>query len=128
MRPVSAACDTKLMRPGHGDHREEFISWREMWERMYPMEGLSSEDNVPSGYYDAAEMNRLRGVAIVQAAETEAVIAEILCLLDSSADVARSAGTLLADVKKRLDAHTLDRWSWALDSIGEAIGRRNRLV
>jgi hypothetical protein len=95
---------------------------------MYPVVGLGPEDNVPSGDYDAAEMNRLRGVAIVQAAETEAVLAEILRLLDSSASRKGPAGNLMKAVRKRLDAHTLGRWSWALDTIDEAIKRRNKIV
>jgi hypothetical protein len=107
---------------------EEFISWQEMWNRMYPMVGVGPEGDVPSGDHLAAEMNRLRGVAIVQAAETEAVLAQILCHLDPSADRALPAGALMAAVKKRLDAQTLVRWSRALSTIDEAIKRRNRVV
>jgi hypothetical protein len=99
-----------------------------MWQRMYPMTGLSPEYDEPSGHWDAAEMNRLRGVAIVQAAETEAVLAQILRILDPSADRTLMAGPLLRAVRKQLDAQTLDRWSQALDVIKEAINRRNRLV
>jgi hypothetical protein len=77
---------------------------------------------------DAAEMNRLRGIAIVQAAETEAVLAEILSILDRSAERARPAGNLLAAVRKQLDAQTLDRLSQALGVIDAAIKRRNRIV
>jgi len=96
---------------------------------MYPPVGLSPEDVVPSGDYYKAEMNRLRGNAIVQAAETEAVLAEILRILDPSAtNRTRTAGQLIAEIKKRLDAHTLGRWSWALCAITEAIERRNRIV
>jgi hypothetical protein len=68
------------------------------------------------------------GVAIVQAAETEAVLAEILCILDPSADRARPSGRLLTAVEKKLDTQTLDRWSWELDVIDAAIKRRNRIV
>lgn len=116
-------CNTKFVAP-----HEEFISWQEMWNRMYPMAGVSPEDDVPSGDHYAAEMNRLRGVAIVQAAETEAVLAVILRHLDPSANCARPAGILMAAIKKRLDPHILDRWSQEICAIDEAIKRRNRLV
>jgi len=116
------------MRLWDSDDGEEFISWREMWKRMYPTQGLSPEYDEPSGYMDAAEMNRLRGVAIVQAAETEAVLAEILSILDPSARRTLTAGPLLDAVRKQLDAQTLDSWSQALGVIEEATNRRNRLV
>jgi hypothetical protein len=116
------------MRLWDPDDGEEFISWREMWQRMYPMTDLSPEYDEPSGDWDAAEMNRLRGVAIVQAAETEAVLAQILRILDPSAGRTLMAGPLLRAVRKQLDAQTLDRWSQALDVIKEATNRRNRLV
>lgn len=97
---------------------------------MYPMVGLGPEYNPPSGDDDAeaAEMNRLRGVAIVQAAETEAVLAEILRLLDPSDDRVRTAGALIAAVRRRLDAPAIDRWSWALAIIHKANECRNRIV
>jgi hypothetical protein len=116
------------MRLWDPDDGEEFISWREMWNRMYPTTGLSPEDDEPSGHWDAAEMNRLRGVAIVQAAETEAVLAEILRILDSSPRRTLTARPLLDAIRKQLDAQTLDRWSQALGVIKEAIKRRNRIV
>jgi hypothetical protein len=107
---------------------EEFVTWREMWKRMYPVQGIMPEDDEPSGHTEAAEMNRLRGVAIVQAAEIEAVLAEILTYLDRSAQRARPAGALLIAIKKLLDAQTLDFWLWAFEAIDEAIRLRNRIV
>jgi len=115
------------MRLWRTDGSEEFISWREMWKRMYPTMDLSPEYDEPSGFWDAAEMNRLRGVAIVQAAETEAVLAEILSIFDPSAGRALTAGPLLAAVRRQLDTQTLDRWSQALGVIDTAI-KRNRIV
>jgi hypothetical protein len=76
----------------------------------------------------AVEINRLRGVAIVQAAETEAVLGEILSTLDASANLARPAGPLLDAVRKQLDVQTLDRWSRQFEVIDAAIKRRNRIV
>jgi len=115
------------MRLWDSDGGEEFLSWREMWKRMYPMYCVSPEEDEPSGNKDAAEMNRLRGVAIVQAAETEAVLAEILRFLGASPD-RLTAGQLLGAIEERLDSHTLGDWSWELDIIGQATERRNRLV
>ena len=34
----------------------------------------------------------------------------------------------MAEIKKRLDSHVLDRWSLEISTIEEAIRRRNRLV
>jgi hypothetical protein len=95
---------------------------------MYPTAGVTPEDDTPSGDCDAAEINRLRGVSIVQAAETEATLAVILRYLDPSASHARPAGILMAEIKKLLDPHVLDRWSLEISAIEEAIRRRNRLV
>jgi hypothetical protein len=95
---------------------------------MYPVKGLLPEEDEPSGDQDAAEMNRLRGAGIVQAAETEAVLTRILALLDPSDDGSRPAGPLLAGVRKRLDPHDADQYSRGLDMIAAAIKRRNRLV
>jgi hypothetical protein len=92
------------------------------------MTGLSPEEDEPSGHWDAVEMNRLRGVAVVQAAETEAVLAEILRILDPSPRRTLTARHLLDAVRKQLDAQTLDRWSQALGVIEAAIKRRNRIV
>lgn len=116
------------MTLGYTDDREEFLSWREMWKRMYPVRGLTLDEDEPSGHWDAVEMNRLRGVAIVQAAETEAVLGEILCTLDASANRARPAGPLLDAVRKQVDVQTLDRWSRQFWIIDAAIKRRNRIV
>lgn len=113
--------------------REVLVSWREMWRQMYPTrdDRLSADEeppDCPAGDGDAREMNRLRGVAIVQAAETEAVLGEILNELDPSAKRARPAGMLLAAVRQRLDAQTSNEWAEDLDCIGTAIKRRNLLV
>jgi hypothetical protein len=116
------------MTLGHADDSEEFLSWREMWKRMYPVRGLTLDEDEPSGHWDAAEMNRLRGVAIVQAAETEAVLGHILRTLDVSANRARPAGPLLTVVMKQLDVQTLNRWSRQFEVIDAAIKRRNRIV
>ena len=123
MSSVWLSATLKPMWPPEG-----FISWSEMWRQKYPEVSLSPEENWPSGDHDATEMHRLRGVVIVQAAETEAALGAILRLLDPSDDRGRPAGALLAAVKNRLDAHTRDRWSCALDTIEAAIRRRNRIA
>jgi hypothetical protein len=113
--------------------REALVSWHEMWRQMYPTrdDRLSADEeppDCPAGDDDARVMNRLRGVAIVQAAETEAVLGEILNELDPSAKHARPAGALLIAVRQRLDAQTSDQWAEDLRCIGMAITRRNMLV
>jgi hypothetical protein len=113
--------------------REVFVSWREMWRQLYPtrddrMSMVDEPSDSPAGDDDAREMNRLRGVAIVQAAETEAVLGGILNKLDPAARRARPAGVLFTAVKRGLDAQALGQWAESLDYIRMAIERRNTLV
>ena len=95
---------------------------------MYPTEGLSPEEDEPSGYMDAAEMNRLRGVAIVQAAEAEAVLAEILRILDPSAGRALTAGPSWPQSESNSTRRPWIAGPRPLGVIDAAIKRRNRIV
>jgi hypothetical protein len=113
--------------------REASVSWREMWLQMYPtrwdrLSAVEEPPDSPSGDGDAHDMQRLRGIAVVQAAETEAVLGEILSKLDPEAERARPAGALLVAVRRQLDVRTSTEWANELDSIREAIKRRNMLV
>ena len=113
--------------------REAFVSWREMWRQLYPTKDnrlwrSQEPPDGPAGDGDSLDMNRLRGAAIVQAAETEAVLGELLNNLDPSARRAQPAGVLLTAVRRRLDAQTSDHWAEGLDFIAMAIKRRNMLV
>lgn len=77
---------------------------------------------------EAAEMNRLRGLVMVQASETEEVLGMILRQLDESSNLQRPAGALLKDIRKLLDADSECRWVHALGIVEQAIVRRNRVV
>jgi hypothetical protein len=73
-------------------------------------------------------MNRLRGMVMVQAAETEAVLGIILSRLDPTARRDRTSGELLQKIRNTIDGHCDTEWPAALDLIGRAIKRRNRAV
>ena len=97
-------------------------SWRSVWGDLFPEEHDFHDDEA------AAEMHRLRGVVMAQAAETEAVLGMIARLLDPGVPLTRPAGILLKHVQKvlgRLEIHNHDE---ALTLIDRAIQRRNRTV
>jgi hypothetical protein len=96
--------------------------------RDYRKSVIEEPPDSPAGDSDANEMNRLRSIAIVQAAETEAVLGKILSSLDPSVKSARPAGVLLRVLRQRLDTQTSDQWADDLNYIGTAIERRNMLV
>ncbi|MBY8871416.1 hypothetical protein K7640_06105 [Micromonospora sp. PLK6-60] len=93
-----------------------------MWAELYPEDGADAHDD------HAAEMHRLRGLIVAQAAETETVLGRILARLDPGQNVARPAGQLLLSVRQRLDERRHSQWSTGLDLIYHAIRRRNEAV
>jgi hypothetical protein len=110
---------------------ERAVSWRVVREEAYPS---PDEDYRELGQAhhedaDAAEMNHLRGQVMVQASETEAVLGMILRHLDRSATPqGRTLGRLLNDVTRLLGEDADARWSHELETIGQAVERRNRAV
>lgn len=94
-----------------------------MWNELYPEDG-----NDPHDDDHAAEVHRLRGLIMAQAAETEAVLGMILVRLDPGQNVARPAGQLLLSIRQRLDEHRRSHWSAGLHLIYDAIKRRNEAV
>jgi hypothetical protein len=102
---------------------EKVVSWTTVWDVLYPEDAGDPHDDQA-----AAEMHRLRGLVIAQAAETESVLGQILRRLDSRVKVHRPAGNLLRDVRTKLDNIDLERHEHDLGVVDAAIRRRNRIV
>ncbi|SHH32987.1 hypothetical protein [Streptomyces sp. 3214.6] len=100
------------------------ISWSAIQADRYPHEP-------DTAYWDGteiAELNRLRGLVVVQAAETEAVLGMILSRLNPTARTDQPAGRLLLHIRQRIDGFCDTEWPPALDLIDAAVRRRNRVV
>jgi hypothetical protein len=103
---------------------ERVVSWRTVLQELETDSGTE-----PEFEHIAGELYRLRGLVMAQCAETEAVLGQILGVLDpSAARDSRTAGQLLKLLKQRLPAGLRSRWAPALVDIGEAIRSRNRVV
>lgn len=100
------------------------VSWHTVWGGEFPEdEGDRHCDDA------AAEMHRLRGLIMAQAAETEAVLEQIVHRLDPSARLGRpTAGRLLWDIRRLLPATALSQWSDTLRLVDRAVERRNHAV
>ncbi|GGZ92427.1 hypothetical protein ACFOOM_23050 [Streptomyces echinoruber] len=100
------------------------VSWSAVQADRYP-------HHPDIAYWDgteAAELNRLRGLVVVQAAETEAVLGMILSRLDPAARIDQPAGRLLQNIRQKIDGFCDTEWPPALDLIEAAVKRRNRVV
>lgn len=109
------------LEPPYG---ERVVSWRAIHQELAP-----DLDGEPEFAELAAEMYRLRGLVMAQGAETEAVLGQILSMLDPSTELdTRTAGQLLKVLRQRLPSDFRSRWDAALDEIWRAIKSRNRVV
>jgi hypothetical protein len=104
-------------------YSERVVSWTTVWDGLYPEDAGDPHDDEA-----AAEMHRLRGLVMAQAAETESVLGQILKRLDPRAKVHRPAGNLLRDVKTKLNDIDLNRHEHDLGVVDAAIRRRNWAV
>jgi hypothetical protein len=102
---------------------ERVVSWTTVWDALYPEDGGDPHDDQA-----AAEMHRLRGYVMAQAAETESVLGQILKRLDSRVNVHRPAGNLLRDVRTKLNEVVAERHGHDLGVVDSAIRQRNRVV
>jgi hypothetical protein len=105
---------------------QQVVSASTIYYQLCPPD--SYRDEAPPNDADTAEMNRLRGLVIVQASETEAVLGRILRHLSPSADTNRPAGVLLHEVGLALANLPGISCTSTLDLIHKAIKRRNRAV
>ncbi|MFF0017982.1 hypothetical protein [Streptomyces sp. NPDC005374] len=100
------------------------ISWSTVQADRYPQ-------HPDTAYWDgteAAELNRLRGLVVVQAAETETVLGMILSRLDPAARTNRPAGELLKAIEQKIGGSCDTEWPPAIALIDTAVKRRNRIV
>lgn len=101
------------------------ISWSTIQADRYP------RHRPDIAYWDgtkAAELNRLRGLVVVQAAETEAVLGMILSRLDPAARTDQPARRLVHRIRQKIEGFCDTEWPPALDLIDAAAKRRNRVV
>lgn len=100
-----------------------------VWEKTYPEPDDYGPESWQAEHNDAEaeEMNRLRGLVMVQAAETEAVLGRVLHCLDPAANPQRPAGVLLKNIETLL-GQGKDAWAPTLSVVSQAIQRRNRVV
>lgn len=120
-RTTRVATMSERVDPPYG---ERVVSWRTVLQELEKDFG-----GEPEFEHIAGELYRLRGLVMAQCAETEAVLGQILGVLDpSAAPDTRTAGQLLSALEQRLPAGLRSRWAPALVDIREAIRSRNRVV
>ncbi|MEU9601735.1 hypothetical protein AB0E06_33630 [Streptomyces sp. NPDC048109] len=101
------------------------IAWSTIQADQYP------HHRPDTAYWDgseATELNRLRGLVVVQAAETEAVLGMILSRLEPTARIDQPARWLVQNIRQKIDGFCDTEWPPALDLIEAAAKRRNRVV
>lgn len=104
---------------------EQVVSWITVLADLAPADDWTElwHDDA-----DARELHRLRGLALSQASEVEAVLAQVLGVLNPGANRARPAGTLLKSVKAGLSEELRAGVGESVQLIETAIERRNRLA
>ena len=104
---------------------EQVVSWLTIMADIVPADDWSElwHDDA-----DAKELHRLRGLALSQASEMEAVLAQVLGILDRDANRDRPAGVLLNAAKAKLPEEVLADLLGSIELLDAAIKRRNRLV
>lgn len=113
-----------LQSPQFGERVRE---WSDIVDDIYwrPSEDGRGE---PGGY-DASDMQRLRGLIMVQASETEAALGRILCKLDPQATPGKMmAGALLKRIWNNLSGSDKVTWQSHVRQIRKAQRRRNHAV
>ena len=95
-----------------------------VWDELFPRDGHFD----PHDDSGAAEMHRLRGLVMAQAAETEAVLGKILRCLDPEKRTNVPSGVLLRGIRSLLSDQQTSDWAARLAMIEDAIERRNRVV
>ncbi len=104
---------------------EQVVSWVTVLVDVAP-----TDDWTELWHDDAAarELHRLRGLALSQASEMEAVLVQVLGILDPAANRARPAGALLKSVKAGLSEELQGDFAGSVQLLETAIARRNRLA
>jgi len=112
---------------------ERVVAWHRLDGEYRSADDATAEDPYDEGPDEEraeAELNRLRGLVMAQAAEAEAVLGVMVRMLDPDAKVDIAAGVLLNKLRKLLipvdflhEYHDAD-----LDDIARAIKARNKAV
>ncbi|MFI9269395.1 hypothetical protein ACIGXM_01525 [Kitasatospora sp. NPDC052896] len=124
LSPVDTASMTDKSQPRYGEH---VVSWTTIWDELNP--DPDDAGVPPHGDHEAAEMHRLRGLVMAQAAETEAALGAILKQVDPAVNIERmTAGQLLSTLQQKLSPNAGSNQAIALDFIRQAIRRRNHSV
>lgn len=106
------------------EYGENVISWQNVWDRLYPGDAGDPHDDSA-----AAEMHRLRGLVAGQCAEIEAVLGMIVKRFRPHAHIEkRTAGQLLNEARRLLNAEYADTHKSDLNIIGQAVDRRNNAI
>jgi hypothetical protein len=112
------------MRDPSAGYVEEVVSWMTVWDRCY-----LGDMNGPYDDAYAAEMQRLKGLVLGQAAEIEAVLGQIVRSMASQPSGRyKTMGQLAKDVRQLLDAETAAAWASELQVIDRAVKSRNRVA
>lgn len=104
---------------------EQVVSWVTVLADVAPADDWTELWHADA---DARELHRLRGLALSQASETEAVLAQVLGVLDPAANRVRPAGVLLKSVKAELSEELQAEVAGSVQLLETAISRRNRLA
>lgn len=116
---TDTACEPQI------PYGEQVVSW------VTVLADVAPADDWTELWHDdanARELHRLRGLALSQASETEAVLSQVLGLLDPAANRARPAGVLLNSVKAKFAEELQTDLVGSVQVLETAISRRNRLA
>jgi hypothetical protein len=104
------------------------VTWTDIQATRYTRSGYEDGRGLSTDH-DAFHMNTLRGLIMVQAAETEAVLGQILLNLDPEAKPeTKMAKELLKAVWRKLPEPARSYWFYELHGIRLAQKKRNRAV
>ncbi|MCO1575898.1 hypothetical protein M8C13_09025 [Crossiella sp. SN42] len=113
-----------LQKPQFG---ERVCEWSSILNDLYWRRDEDGRGE-PRGY-DTSAMQRLRGLIMVQAAETEAVLGRILCKLNPQATPEKMmAGTLMRKIWNELSDSDKVAWQSHMRQMLKAQNRRNHSV
>ncbi|WP_228002388.1 hypothetical protein [Nocardia australiensis] len=99
------------------------VSWRTILNDEFPEDAYE-----PHNDSSAQPMHQIRGYVMAQAGETEAVIGQALRHFEPSANLDRSAGRLLHDLKAAAKKNGFIEYGDEFELITKALKRRNAVV
>jgi hypothetical protein len=101
---------------------EGVVSWEALWERFCPEDTEEPHDDAA-----AAEMQRLRGLVLGQAAEVESALAMIIRRLGPRVSLdQKTLGQLAGVVRALLGPEGVKAWASQMQAVDRAVKVRNR--